>query len=161
MRAQLIACVLIGVLSGAGFALLGNPYAILLGVIAGVLEVVPLMGPLAVAVIAVVIAALHDPRLAVWTAVFLIALRLVEDYVIYPRLIGRDIHLHPLVVILAVLGGAELDGIAGVFIAVPLVALTTVAGRHWLEWRGHDAEAALAAADSESWSPHGLDVTRA
>src|SRR4051812_42448756 len=145
VRAQLIACVLVGVLSGAGLALLGNPYAILLGVLAGVLEIVPLIGPLAVAVVAVVIAALHDPMLAVWTAVFLTALRVVEDYVIYPRLIGRDIQLHPLVVILAVLGGAELDGIAGVFIAVPLVALTTVAARHWLEWRGNDAEAAVEA----------------
>src|SRR3954465_3713596 len=63
--------------------------------------------------------------------------------VVYPRLIGRDIHLHPLVVILAVLAGAELNGIAGVFIAVPLVALTTVAARHWLDWRGKDAEAAV------------------
>jgi predicted PurR-regulated permease PerM len=140
VRAQLIACAVVGVLSGVGLALLSNPYAILLGVIAGVLEVVPLIGPLAVGVIAVVVAALHDPMLAVWTAVFLIVLRIVEDYVIYPRLIGRDIHLHPLVVILAVLGGAELDGIAGVFIAVPLVALTTVAARHWLAWRGNDAE---------------------
>jgi predicted PurR-regulated permease PerM len=99
----------------------------------------------AVAVVAVVIAALHDPMLAVWTSVFLTALRVVQDYVIYPRLIGRDIHLHPLVVILAVLGGAELDGIAGVFIAVPLVALTTVAARHWLKWLGNGAEAAAEA----------------
>jgi predicted PurR-regulated permease PerM len=142
VRAQLIACVLVGILSGIGFELLGNPYAVLLGVVAAVLEVVPLVGPLVVAVIAVAIASLHDPMLAVWTAVFLAALRGVEDYVIYPRLIGRDIHLHPLVVILAVLAGAELDGIAGIFIAVPLVALTTVAARHWLEWRGDDAEAA-------------------
>ncbi len=80
--------------------------------------------------------------LAVWTAVFLAVLRVVEDYVIYPRLIGRDIHLHPLVVILAVLAGVELDGIAGIFIAVPVVALVTVAARHWLEWRERDAETA-------------------
>jgi predicted PurR-regulated permease PerM len=139
VRAQLIACLLVGTLSGLGFALLGNPYAVLLGVVAAVLEVVPLIGPLAVATVAVTITALHDPMLAVWTAVFLTVLRVVEDYVIYPRLIGRDIHLHPLVVILAVLAGAELDGIAGVFIAVPVVALTTVAARHWLAWRGTDA----------------------
>ena len=115
----------------------------LLGVLAAVLEFIPLIGPLVVAVVAVVIAALQDPVLAVWTAVFLAVLRVVEDYVIYPRLIGRDIHLHPLVVILAVLAGVELDGIAGIFIAVPVVALATVAGRHWLEWRGRDAEAEL------------------
>ena len=142
VRAQLIACVLVGVLSGLGFALLGTPYAVLLGVVAAALEVVPLIGPLVVAILAVVVAALHDPMLALWTALFLTALRVVQDYVIYPRLIGRDIHLHPLVVILAVLAGAELDGIAGVFIAVPLVALATVAARHWLEWRGHDADVA-------------------
>jgi predicted PurR-regulated permease PerM len=105
-----------------------------------VLEFIPLIGPLVLATIAVVIAALHDPMLAFWTAVFLAVLRVVEDYVIYPRLIGRDIQLHPLVVILAVLAGAELDGIAGIFIAIPVVALVTVVGRHWLEWRGRDAE---------------------
>jgi predicted PurR-regulated permease PerM len=143
VRAQLIACVVVGGLSGIGFALLGNPYAVLLGVMASVLEFIPLIGPMVVAVVAVVIAALHDPVLAVWTAAFLTVLRVVEDYVIYPRLIGRDIHLHPLVVILAVLAGVELDGIAGIFIAVPVVAVATVAGRHWLEWRGRDAEAEL------------------
>ncbi len=144
VRAQLIACVVVGSLSGIGFALLGNPYAVLLGVLAAVLEFVPLVGPLVVALVAVVIAALQDPMLAVWTGVFLTVLRVVEDYVIYPRLIGRDIHLHPLVVILAVLAGVELDGIAGIFIAVPIVALVTVAARHWLEWRGRDAETAAA-----------------
>ena len=143
VRAQLIACVVVGGLSGIGFALLGNPYAVLLGVMASVLEFIPLIGPMVVAVVAVMIAALHDPVLAIWTAVFLTVLRVVEDYVIYPRLIGRDIHLHPLVVILAVLAGVELDGIAGIFIAVPVVAVATVAGRHWLEWRGRDAEAEL------------------
>jgi predicted PurR-regulated permease PerM len=139
VRAQLIACVVVGVLSGVGFALLGSPYAVLLGALAAVLEFIPLIGPIVVAGVAVVLAALHDPMLAVWTALFLGVLRVLEDYVIYPRLIGRDIHLHPLVVILAVLAGVELDGIAGIFIAVPVVALVTVAVRHWIEWREGDA----------------------
>lgn len=140
VRAQLIACVIVGTLCGIGLAALGNPYAILLAIFAAVCEFVPLIGPIVVATVAVGIAALHDPMRAVWTAVFLAVLRVVEDYAIYPRLIGSNIDLHPLVIILAVLAGAELDGIAGVFIAVPLVALTTVAARHWLEWRGRDAE---------------------
>ena len=85
-----------------GFALLGSPYAILLGLLAGVLEFIPLVGPLVVAAVAVMLAALHDPMLALWTAVFLTVLRVVEDYVIYPRLIGRSMALHPLAVIVAV-----------------------------------------------------------
>jgi predicted PurR-regulated permease PerM len=146
VRAQLIACVLVGTLCGIGFALLGTPYAILLGVLAAALEFIPVIGPLVVAAVAVVLAALHDTNLAIWTAVFLTVVRVVEDYVIYPRLIGRDIHLHPLAVILAVLAGVELGGIAGIFIAVPVVALVTVVGRHWLEWRGGDAESVPIAA---------------
>jgi predicted PurR-regulated permease PerM len=147
VHAQLIACIVVGTACGIGFGLLQNPYPILLGVLAAVLEFVPLLGPLVVATLAVGIAAVHDPRLAIWTALFLIALRVVQDYVIYPRLIGRHIRLHPLAVILAVLAGAELGDVAGIFAAVPLLVLLTVLGRHWLDWRRQDAER-LAAVDA-------------
>jgi predicted PurR-regulated permease PerM len=140
IRAQLLACVLIGTLCGVGFALLGIPYPVLLGVLAGVLEFIPLVGPLVLATVAAVVGALHAPMLALWAVGFLGVLRLVEDYVIYPRLMRRGIHLHPLAVILAVLAGAELDGVAGMFLSVPTVALATVVYRHWLEWRSGDDE---------------------
>ena len=69
---------------------------------------------------------------------FLGVLRIVEDYVIYPRLIGQGIHLHPLAVILAILAGAEIAGVAGIFLAIPVIAILTVSYRHWLEHRGSD-----------------------
>ncbi len=134
IRAQLIASVVVGTVCGAGFALLGRPYAVLLGVLAAVLEFIPLVGPLLVAVVAIVMAALHAPLLALWTAAFLGVVRVVEDYVIYPRLIGREIRLRPLAVILAVLTGAEPGGIAGMFVAVPSLALVTVVWRHARGW---------------------------
>lgn len=135
IRAQLLACVLVGSLCGLVFAALGIPYPVLLGVLAGILEFIPLIGPLLLAVVASMVAALHTPVLALWAVAFLGALRLVEDYVIYPRLIRRGIQLHPLTVILAVLAGAELNGVAGVFLSVPIVAIGSVVYRHWLEWR--------------------------
>jgi predicted PurR-regulated permease PerM len=138
IRAQLLAGVLIGVICGAGFALLGVPYALLLGVTAGVLEFVPLVGPLVAAAVSIAVAALHAPLLAVWVCVFLGVLRVVEDYVIYPRLIRHGIHLHPLVVIVAVLAGLELGGVAGVFLSIPVVAVVSVAYRHWLDWHGRE-----------------------
>ena len=55
---------------------------------------------------------------------------------IYPRLIGQGIHLHPLVVILAILSGAELGGVAGIFLAIPVVAVVSVSYRHGLQHRG-------------------------
>jgi predicted PurR-regulated permease PerM len=150
VRAQLIACVVVGTLCGVGLALLHNPYAILLGIFAGVLECVPLVGPLVVAVVAIGVAALGGPMFAVWTAMFLTVVRVVEDYVIYPRLIGRNIHLHPLVIILAVLVGAELGGIAGVLTAVPVVALATVVWRHWRE-RDDEHLPVTPPAPAEAW----------
>ena len=88
-----------------------------------------------VAIVASIVAALHAPVLVFWTAGFLGIFRVVEDYVIYPRLIRRGIPLHPLAVILAVLAGAELHGVAGMFLAVPVVGITSVVYRHSLEWR--------------------------
>jgi hypothetical protein len=56
--------------------------------------------------------------------------------VLYPRIIGSGIHLHPLAVILAILAGHELAGVAGIFLAIPVIAILTVSHRHWLEHRG-------------------------
>lgn len=133
-RAQLIACVTIGVLCTVGFYLLGLNYVVLLGVMAGIFEFVPLIGPLTVAIVVVLTASFSDnPWSALYAAIFLIVLRIAQDYVIYPRIVREGIHLHPLAIILSVLIGEELAGIAGVFIAVPVVALLTVLYKHILD----------------------------
>lgn len=137
IRAQLLACLLVGSLCGVGFAALGVPYPALLAVLAGVLEFVPLLGPLVAAVVAGGLAALHAPLTALWVCVFLGVLRIVEDYVVYPRLVRHGIHLHPLAVIVAVLAGLELGGVAGMFLAIPAVAISTVTLRHWFDWRAN------------------------
>jgi predicted PurR-regulated permease PerM len=136
IRAQLLACVLVGGICGVGFATLGVPYAVLLGVLAGVLEFVPLVGPLLAAVVSAALTALHSPLLALGVCGFLGVLRIVEDYVVYPKLIRHGVHMHPLAVIVAVLAGLELGGVAGIFLAIPAVALVSVTARHWFQWRG-------------------------
>ncbi len=136
IRAQLLACLFVGTVCGVGFALLGVPYPALLGVLAGVLEFVPLIGPVAAAVVTAVLSALHTPLTALWVCGFLAVLRVVEDYVVYPRLVRRAIHLHPLAVIVAVLAGVELGGVGGIFLAIPAVAIVSVIYRHWVEWHG-------------------------
>src|SRR5437764_6963874 len=139
IRAQLTACVLIGVISSVGFALMGMPSPLVLGLIAGLLEFVPLVGPLVVAILAALLALLHSGfGMAFIVLLFLGVLRIVQDYVIYPRIIGTGIHLHPLAVILAILSGAELAGVAGIFLAIPVIAILTVTYRHWLEHRGSE-----------------------
>jgi predicted PurR-regulated permease PerM len=132
-RAQLISCVLIGIICTVGFYALGNDYALLLGILAAVLELIPLIGPLTLGILATMVSGLESGWQALWTMVFLIVLRIVQDYLIYPRIIREGIHLHPLAVILSVLAGEQVAGIPGVFIAIPLVALLTVIYKHVLE----------------------------
>ncbi|QYO68251.1 AI-2E family transporter [Leptolyngbya sp. 7M] len=136
-RAQLISCVLIGTICTIGFYFLGLRYALLLGILAGIFEFVPLLGPLSIGIIATTTAAFgQDPWRALYVAIFLIALRIFHDYVTYPRIVRGGLHLHPLLIILSVLAGEQVAGIPGVFVAIPLVALFTVIYRHVLEHRG-------------------------
>lgn len=139
VRAQLVACLIVGAACSVGFALIGVPYAAVLGLAAGVLEFIPLAGPLAIGAVAVILAGFQSGEQALATFVFLAILRIVEDYVVYPRLIGRGIHLHPLAVIVAILSGAELGGLPGIFLSIPAVAILSVAIRHG---RDHLSEAA-------------------
>jgi predicted PurR-regulated permease PerM len=144
IRAQLTACLFIGVICAIGFTLLGLPSPLVLGLMAGVFEFIPLVGPLVIALIAAVAATLHaGPFSALMVLLFLAVLRIVQDYIVYPRLIGQGIHLHPLAVIIAILSGAELAGVAGIFLAIPVVAILTVSYRHWLEHRGSEGLADL------------------
>jgi len=144
IRAQLTACLLIGLVCAVGFTLLGLPGGLVMGFIAGVFEFVPLVGPLVVAIMAAILAVLHaGPFNAFLVLLFLGVLRIVHDYFVYPRLIGQGIHLHPLAVIFAILAGEKLAGVAGIFLAIPLVAIVTVSYRHWLEHRGSEGFADL------------------
>ncbi|HLM02264.1 MAG TPA: AI-2E family transporter, partial [Pyrinomonadaceae bacterium] len=121
-RAQLISCVLIGAICTTGFYLIGINYALLLGIVAGVLEFIPLLGPLTVFIVATTAAGLQSPWQALYTAIFLGALRIIHDYFTYPRIVRGGIHLHPLAIILSVLAGEQVAGIPGVFISIPVVA---------------------------------------
>src|SRR5215203_322623 len=136
IRAQLTSCLIIGSICTAAFALLGVRYALVLGLVAGMLEFIPLLGPVVVAVLAGTVAGFDSGTKALAVLTFLGVLRIVQDYVLYPRIIGSGIHLHPLAVILAILAGHELAGVAGIFLAIPVIAVLTVTYRHWLEHRG-------------------------
>lgn len=144
IRAQLTACLLIGVVCFAGFAVLGLPGSLVMGVLAGCFEFVPLVGPVAIAIMAALLALFHaGPFNAFLVLLFLGVLRIIHDYAVYPRLIGHGIHLHPLAVIFAILAGEKLAGVAGIFLAIPVVAILTVSYKHWMEHRGSEGIADL------------------
>lgn len=130
-RAQALSALIIGGICWVGFAALGLPYPGTLALAAGLLEMVPLAGPIVTAVVATSVA----PDRVLSILAFLAALRVFQDYVIYPRLISRALHLHPLAVVVAIWAGAGLGGLVGVCLAVPLVGMVQVTHRHWREYR--------------------------
>lgn len=130
VRAQAAAALIVGALCVVGFLLLGTPSSIALGVLAGILELVPAIGPLTVLLIA---ASQAEHLLPV--VLFLAALRVVQDYVVYPRLIRHGMHLSTIAVIVTVWAGAVLAGAAGVVIAIPAAGFLSVSMRHWREYR--------------------------
>jgi predicted PurR-regulated permease PerM len=131
IRAQTAAALIVGVLSVAGFFAIGLPSAISIGVAAGVLELVPAIGPLT----ALLIAAPQAGGRLLAVVVFLIALRVVQDYVIYPRLVRQGMHLSTAAVIFTIWIGAALAGAAGVVLAIPAAGFLSVSWRHWREFR--------------------------
>jgi predicted PurR-regulated permease PerM len=130
-RAQATSGVVVGLLCWIGFAALRVPYPGSLGLAAGMLELVPLAGPLVVAVVATAMA----PGNPLPVLLMLAGVRVLQDYAIYPRLISRAMHLHPVAVVLALWAGAALGGLIGVCLAVPLVGVVQVTWRHWREYK--------------------------
>jgi predicted PurR-regulated permease PerM len=119
---SLLVAIVATVLSGC-FWLIGLPYWLLVGVFAGVVEVVPVIGPLAAGIVAVGVGLSQSLHLALMAAIVLIAVRLLEDYVVLPRVLGHSVGLSPLVVLVAVTSvGVVLGGFA-VILAVPLASV--------------------------------------
>ena len=100
----------------------GVPYSILLSTMAAVLEFVPVVGPLSAGITAVLVAGLSGHEHVGWLVVFLVIYRLFLDYVLQPWLMSEGIELHPLMVLVGILAGEHLAGIAGMFLSIPVVA---------------------------------------
>jgi len=136
IRAQITACLVIGTVMMIGLTVIGQPYAIVLGAVGGLLEFFPLIGPLIAATFIFLLTLTISVKTALLVALFLAVLRLAQDYLIYPRIVGRGIRMHPLVVIIAILAGAEIAGLVGVFLSIPIVGLVIVFYNHYLAYRG-------------------------
>ena len=136
IRAQITACLAIGLQVIIGLVVIGVDYAVLLGILAGILEFIPLAGPLIAAVIIVGLTAVFSLKAALIVAIFLAVLRIVHDYIVYPRIIGEGIKMPPMLVIIAILAGAEVGGLLGIFLSIPVVGLLLVGFHHYRAYRG-------------------------
>jgi len=122
VRGQIVSSLCVGAVLAIGLGLLGVRYALLIGALAAVLNVVPFVGSLAAAVLGILSALNESPGLAVATALLFWGTNFLEAKVLAPQFVGRATGLHPLTVLLALLAGAHLAGLIGALVAVPAVA---------------------------------------
>ena len=123
---QIVLCVITGVVVFAYFTLMGLPYASVFALLSGISEFVPVLGPTIASTLGTLITASVMRELTVQTALFYVALTQVNHNVVYPALVGKSLHLHPVAVILGVVFGGEILGAAGMFLAVPFIVIIKI-----------------------------------
>lgn len=126
IRGQLLMALIIGVTTGLGMFVLGVRFPVVIGVAAFIFELVPMIGPVLTGLLALVIAAFQGFPLVLYVLIFYVALQLVESNVLGPRISGHAVGLHPVASILALVTGAELFGLWGAIMAVPIAGLAFV-----------------------------------
>jgi predicted PurR-regulated permease PerM len=131
IRAQLTLAALTLVMYSAFLGIMGVDYWLVLGTLGGVLEFVPVVGPLAGALVIVTVALLMSYKHWLILIIFLGVWRLVQDYVSSPRIMGESMELHPLAAIFGVMAGGEVAGILGIYLSIPVMASLRIVFRRW------------------------------
>lgn len=133
VRALILLCCITFVVWATVFLTAGVPFAIPLAVLGGALEFIPVVGPVAAGVIVMTVGFFAGYSHLVLLLIFLIAWRLIQDYVTSPLVMGSGVEMHPALVIFGVIAGGEIAGVAGMFLSVPVIAAARMI------WRRVDA----------------------
>lgn len=133
VRGQLLVAVIVGIASSFALWLINLPFWLIIGILAGFLNLIPFLGPIVGGALAVLVALLNgEPWQAVWAVVAFVIIQQVDNHLITPMIQRTRVHLSPLVIVLALVVGGTLAGLLGVLVAVPITAaLRIVVGHLW------------------------------
>jgi predicted PurR-regulated permease PerM len=151
LRGQLTLCLVIGVTATVGYAVMGVSFWPLLGLWAGVTEIIPILGPWLGGVPAVIIALTQSWEKAALVVGFVVLLQMMENAVLVPRVMRGAVGLTPLTVFIAILAGTEFAGVAGALLAIPVAAVIQVLLSHYTEARREAKMAGLSALPGWRW----------
>lgn len=126
LRGQLILMLIIGTLTYIGLLILQVEYALVLALLAGLLEFVPVLGPILAAIPAIFFAFVQNPVTALLVLILFVIIQQLENNVIVPRVMKRSVGLNPLITIIGLLVGAKIAGIVGMLLAVPVIVIAWV-----------------------------------
>ncbi|SDF10932.1 AI-2E family transporter [Sporolituus thermophilus] len=130
VRGQVLLSIIMGFIIFGGMYLLGLDYPLVLGLLAGLTEFIPIIGPIIGAIPAVLLAYATEPALALKVLIFYFLAQQLENHIILPKIMGQTIELHPVFVIVSLLIGGQLYGIVGMMLAVPVAAILRVLLKH-------------------------------
>lgn len=140
LRGQLTLGLIIAVMTYIGLTLLGIKYALILSLLAGLTELVPLIGPLVGAVPAIIVALAQEPILALWVALMYFGIQQLENHLIVPRVMAKATGLNPIIVIVSLLIASKVAGVVGFILAIPTVIIITTFLEDFLEEKKADDE---------------------
>lgn len=131
IRGQIIVCTMVGILAWLGFLLVDMPYSLLLAVFIGLTNIIPYFGPIFGTFPVVLVALTESPQLVLYGIVIILAIQIIEGNIFSPVIVGKSLHMHPLLIIFALVAGNEFAGIVGLIIAVPILAVIKVVVIHF------------------------------
>lgn len=118
--AQLLLSLIMALIVGVGMWILGVDYPLVIGALAGIFELVPVIGPIVTGVVAFGIAITDSFSLGFWAVVFFMVVQQVENHLLVPVVMGRVVRIHPVIVVISILMGASIAGFVGIILAVPV-----------------------------------------
>ena len=132
---MIMECGILGGMCFIGMTIFGFPYALLISVVVGVTQIVPIIGPWFSAILGAIIILMTQPSMALWFLVFIVIVQQIECNLIYPRVVGNMVGLSGIWVMIAVLLGGGLFGIPGIILCVPVMAVIQTLIREWVDAR--------------------------
>ena len=132
MRGQLLLMLIVGSATFLGLMLLGIPYALPLALLAGLLEIVPTIGPIIAAIPSVIIGFGISPIMGFAVVALSLVINQVENYLLVPKIMERSVGVSPIITLLSLAIGAKLAGVAGVIIAVPILITIQVLAKEYM-----------------------------
>ncbi|WP_096201396.1 AI-2E family transporter [Bacillus sp. FJAT-45350] len=130
IRGQILVSMSVGVIATTGLYLIGLPYAVLLGLFIGMTDIIPYFGAFLGAVPALIVAALQSWQMLIYTGLVILILQQIEGNILSPVIVGRTLHTHPVIIMLALILGIEIGGIIGLVLAVPILSIVKVIVLH-------------------------------
>lgn len=126
VRGQLLLMLAVGLLTALGLTIIRVDFALLLGLLAGILEIVPIIGPVLSAVPAIIVALAQDPWLVLWVILVYLIVQRIENSFLTPLILGKFLDMHPLIIIAALLFAASVLGVIGVILSPAIAAVIYV-----------------------------------